>query len=95
MLGAGLALHGVAERGPKGAACATPAQPAPAGMGGMLARCAALLGTSRVRNGAAIMGLACVVAGFVVLRPGVGFPAPFALLPAGGTALLIWAGAGA
>nr|WP_259330837.1 acyltransferase family protein [Acetobacter pasteurianus] len=95
MLGAGLALHGVAERGPEGAACATPAQGTPAGMGRMLARCGVLLRTSRVRNGAGVLGLACVLAGFVVLRPGVGFPAPFALLPAGGTALLIWAGAGA
>ncbi|PHY94221.1 acyltransferase [Acetobacter pomorum] len=48
-----------------------------------------------VRQGAAALGLACVLAGFVVLRPGMGFPAPWALLPAGGTALLIWAGAGA
>ncbi|MGX7346297.1 acyltransferase family protein [Acetobacter pasteurianus] len=92
MLGAGLALHGVADRGPKGA---TPAQGAPAGMGRMLARCGTLLRTSRARNGAGVLGLACVLAGFVVLRPGVGFPAPFALLPAGGTALLIWAGVGA
>ncbi|MGF1275738.1 acyltransferase family protein [Acetobacter pasteurianus] len=88
MLGAGLALHGVAER-------ATPAHHTPASMGRMLARWAALLRTSRARNGAGVLGLACVLAGFVVLRPGVGFPAPFALLPAGGTALLIWAGAGA
>lgn len=92
MLGAGLALHGVAERGPEGA---TSVQGAPAGMGRMLARCGALLRTSRARNGAGVLGLACVLAGFVVLRPGVGFPAPFALLPVGGTALLIWAGAGA
>ncbi|WP_160256405.1 acyltransferase family protein [Acetobacter pasteurianus] len=92
MLGAGLALHGVAERGPEGA---TPAQHAPAGMGRMLARCGTLLRTSRARNGAGVLGLACVLSGFVVLRPGVGFPAPFALLPAGGTALLIWAGVGA
>lgn len=92
MLGAGLALHGVAERAAGGAVSA---QGAPAGMGRMLARCGTLLRTSRTRNGAGVLGLACVLAGFVVLRPGVGFPAPFALLPAGGTALLIWAGAGA
>lgn len=92
MLGAGLALHGVAERAAGGAVSA---QGASAGMGRMLARCGTLLRTSRTRNGAGVLGLACVLAGFVVLRPGVGFPAPFALLPAGGTALLIWAGAGA
>ncbi|ARW09769.1 acyltransferase family protein [Acetobacter ascendens] len=96
MLGAGLALHGVAARGPEGATGGVaPAHGARAGMGRMLARCAALLRAGNVRHGAAVLGLACVLAGFVVLRPGVGFPAPFALLPAGGTALLIWAGAGA
>ncbi|MFS8366499.1 acyltransferase family protein [Acetobacter oryzifermentans] len=94
MLGAALALRGVAHK-PGDATGAAWARGARAGVGGMWARRVAFMQASGVRHGAAALGLACVLAGFVALRPGVGFPAPFAVLPAGGTALLIWAGAGA
>ncbi len=45
--------------------------------------------SARVRDGLALLGAAMIAAGYAVIRPSDHFPAPWAILPAGGTALLV------
>lgn len=51
------------------------------------------LPTGRMADLLAVVGLVLVLAAMFIVREDSGFPAPFALLPVVGTALLIWSGA--
>ena len=48
--------------------------------------------TSHLRVAASVAGAACIIIGFIVVRPGHSFPGWFALLPVMGTLCLIFAG---